>query len=76
MSAMTMKARKGRQALKSKPSPIPKVKRGSDVEAPEQAAIRGEQPEARWSSRSEAPDAGEFAGSFLENVFKHGRSKS
>ena len=42
----------------------------------EKAVIRAEQPESRWPSRSEAPDSGEFAGHFLENVFKNGRSKS
>lgn len=76
MSTMTMKAPKGRQTLKSKSSPKPKAKRETYLEAPEQAAIRGEHPETRWPGRSEAPDAGEFTSHFLENVFKHGRSKS
>ena len=76
MSTMTLKARKGRKTVKSTPSPTPRVRRETYSEPPEKAVIRAEQPESRWPSRSEAPDSGEFAGHFLENVFKNGRSKS
>lgn len=76
MSTMVMKAPKGRQTVKPKSSSNSKAKRGTYPEAPEQAVIRREEPESRWSSRSEAPDSGEYAGHFLENVFKNGRSKS
>jgi hypothetical protein len=46
------------------------------AEAPERAARSREAPEICRSRSSEAPDAGEGRGSYLEHEFTHGRSQS